>query len=293
MCVKTNRSVTGRMAVTAVLLMGTLVAGPAAGQESNPINPGVNLFTTVPGIPGTSEGTLYDVADSSPIPADFFGPGSQPFDGVIYLQGSPLNTSAYGSTDTVVERHPGGPWEPPPLSDPAVYIAIEIVALNLVSCQPITVSYGTGPSEQWNVQVELPSSTGSIIPRKTHPNGGTFQSYLQVQPLLTFTRIGDGDTQVFNSPDFLNLTPSVSAWSYAAPGVLSVPLYEGGPGTTNFIPGADPSDGVIHPLRYNGNQFHLEMQVTPAPEPGAIALLGVGAVCLLAYAWRQRRLRMA
>ncbi|MBI2433232.1 MAG: hypothetical protein HYV26_10205 [Candidatus Hydrogenedentes bacterium] len=91
----------------------------------------------------TDTNTSWDFS-SAPIPADFFDPGSQPFDGVIPLQGVPLETTplcpgtGLGDADTIVQR-----MEAADLSGLASFdtVPIEIVALHLVSVAPITVSY--------------------------------------------------------------------------------------------------------------------------------------------------------
>jgi hypothetical protein len=60
------------------------------------------------------------------------------------------------------------------------------------------VTYTGGATVQWDVKAELsacPPPPGTLTAKKTHCNGGTFTSVLNVQPLLTFTRVDD-PTQV-------------------------------------------------------------------------------------------------
>jgi hypothetical protein len=157
------------------------------------ITPGEDLFKT----PGTPSGSATDYEFSNtPLPAGFFDPGSEPFDGTVQLQGAPLITNppaALGPTDTIVRRlgsvdlTPGG----------TQVIPIEIVSLSLVSCQPITVRYTSSPLiEHWNVSVCLsdivPQPQGSMTIRRApcaEPRGGTFDSTLPVRPHFTFTRV--------------------------------------------------------------------------------------------------------
>lgn len=81
-----------------------------------------------------------------PIPADFFGPGSDPFEGAVRLGGG-------GGFDTVIRRKNSLSFCGVPAFDET---PIEIVALNLVSCQPMTVTYNGGQSPQtWNVAADL------------------------------------------------------------------------------------------------------------------------------------------
>ncbi len=219
------------------------------------IDPGIDLFSTPGG------GTTYD---EHPIPANFFGPGSDPFVGRIILVGQPLNTQPpgiLGATDTIVRRN-GPVFLPDP--DSAGQIPIEIVALNLVSVQPIVVTYngGTNP-ELWNVQVNLSRAAPQLPGTMTIvrgpcgcEDGGSFSSTLPVLPKLSFSRLGPPG---FVELDFgaFGLPPlefcGVSRWlpsdpgfgiTVAPPGVLvdhdgdpGTPDVDCGPGTSNFIPG--------------------------------------------------------
>jgi hypothetical protein len=118
-----------------------------------------------------------------PIPADFFDAGSQPFDGEVRLQG------ATGSQDTIVQRRQDALFDDIPQ---VRAVEIEIIQLDLVSCQPIDVQCGGGDC-QWDVEVELsptPAPIGQMQIIREHPNGGVFQSDLFVQPKFTFTRVG-------------------------------------------------------------------------------------------------------
>ena len=172
-----HRATTVRF-VLPVLLLAALVAAPAAAN----INAGTDVFVTQPGY-------SYQDFTPNPIPPGFFGPGSDPFTGTIYLNGSPLGP--FGPVDTIVERLGLAPL---PGCGSEATVPIELVALSLVSVNPITVTYGINPSQQWNVQVTLSSVTmpqpqGNMTIRKTHANGGTFSSTLFVQPKFIFTKV--------------------------------------------------------------------------------------------------------
>jgi hypothetical protein len=165
---------------------------------------------------------------NNPIPAGFFDPGSEPFDGVIRLRGET------GGSDTVVRR-----MAPMVLDLPGqtAQVPIELVQLNLVSCAPITVTVGSQVT-QWNVSVDLspnPAPPGQMIVRKTHPNGGTFESSFAVRPVFTFTRVTSPfDVRVLDP----NVVEPLRSIEGPSPWVHSVP-----PGTlpticgVNFIPG--------------------------------------------------------
>ncbi|HYV20572.1 MAG TPA: protease pro-enzyme activation domain-containing protein [Verrucomicrobiae bacterium] len=218
------------------------------------IQPTIDLFTTPPGT-----GTHLDFA-TTPIPADFFGPGSQPFSGNVALQGVPINPlGPLGPTDTIVRR-----TAPASLVGPGATasVPIEMVALSLVSSQPITVNYGPNPPEQWTVRACLSSSTPqpqgtmAITNGACVDEGGTFQSHLPVQPRLIFRRLLDGAERVLDtgllgqSPDLY--TTLDGHWvSTADPGLQLTMV---GAGLT-VDADCDPSTPDVGPLPANGTFF--------------------------------------
>ncbi len=153
------------------------------------VKPGHDLFVT-------PAGSFHDFSQT-PLLADFFGPGSDPFTGVVPVTGNPLGTFQgfiVGGTDTIVRRLevadlPYGTGE----SDT---IDIELVALSLRSVTPITVTFNGGQNpELWNLKVTLSPTIGSVGTMTiTHSDseGGTYTAAMQVVPLLTFTRVGGG-----------------------------------------------------------------------------------------------------
>ncbi|MHC4265991.1 MAG: hypothetical protein ACYSUK_08670 [Planctomycetota bacterium] len=112
-----------------------LAAMPVQSPGQTTIEPGIDSWITV-------EQTYVEFgsADLTTLPADFFGPGSDPFDGRVYLQGEPESVPwcAHCQADTLILR-PG-----PAIPFPSEIVDIEIVKLNLVSTSPIKVT-GTGP----------------------------------------------------------------------------------------------------------------------------------------------------
>jgi len=153
---------------------------------------------------------------SSPIPAGFFGSGSDPFVGTITFRGNPMlplwlpSNANFQSTkfegaiilgqvplgpqqapgaDTIIKRT-GDASLPPGGSDT---VPIELVALNLVSVQPITVTFNGGQNPvPWDVTLDLPNpGTGSMtLNRDGSTNGGTFTSTINVTPRITFVLHG-------------------------------------------------------------------------------------------------------
>lgn len=158
---------------------------------------GSDLFVTPSG------GTTFDDFSVAPIPAGFFGPGSDPFTGLIPFSGQPLAPSGpLGPTDTIVRRDATAALTGPSSS---ATIPIEMVALSLVSLTPITVTYNGGQNpEVWNVAACLspsPQPIGSmhvVTSACACAEGGTFTSTLPVLPKLTFTRVGPPGQQVLD-----------------------------------------------------------------------------------------------
>lgn len=137
----------------------------------------------------------FGVGGSNPaIPADFFGPGSDPFVGQVELLGDPIDPPTLGITSTLVQRSGTPVWPDDPVGTEGT-VDLEIVELSLVSSEPITVTYNGGQDpEQWDGAVELsevPAPMGSLTATKTHDNGGTFDTILPVQPKFTFTKVSD------------------------------------------------------------------------------------------------------
>ena len=218
-----------------------------------------------------------------PMPADFFGPGSDPFEGIINIQG-----------DTIVERTNGGtfPGGPYPVE---TTIDIELVALNLVSCEPIIVTSNGGQDpELWDLSIELPgpslenppefpTAAGTLTATKTHANGGVFDSTFNVEPIFTFTRGGDQPATIEyyyywdNIPPF-DLNSVGDSWSNLTPdGFPANPSY--------FYPGGTPEDQTIAPETITLIGGPLQLDLVLAPEPGTLSLLAVGGLVLL----RRRR----
>jgi len=176
-----------------------------------------------------------------PLPADFFGPGSDPFDGgvpadAVVLPSSPFCPGFLGNTDMIIQRKNVALLPGIPSSD---VIDVEIVELSLVGANPITVTYFGGMNpELWEVEITLsPSlaSTGTMTIRQLHPGGGIFDAQIFLQPYFTFTRVSDSMVATLDGAgtyeDLLNAIDV--PWVYADP-ILTCPAC-----VTNFIPGHD------------------------------------------------------
>lgn len=176
---------------------GSLGCLPTRGSLYD-VSPGVDLCITPP-----DNSTFVDFGGAycPPIPADFFGPGSDPFDGIIYAQGLPLNTTPSGileNTDGIIRRLEVANL---PVCGSSDVIDIEIVALSLVSIDPITVTYNGGMDpEHWNVHVCLSSvtgqPTGSMLINLDCESGGTFSAEIPVIPKFIFTMVDPPYTEM-------------------------------------------------------------------------------------------------
>ena len=136
--------------------------------------------------------TFGDTGDVPTIAADFFGPGSDPFDGCVYLQGVPFPDDPLECTDTIIERLEEADLTDPPCTD---VIDTEIVAMTLTSTAPIRVT-GSGdfPAESFFdvfVEIDLPQ-LGDMSITKENEQGGTFTANLPVEPRFTFTPVDGG-----------------------------------------------------------------------------------------------------
>jgi len=193
---------------------------------SNPydILPGSDLFIT-PAPPDGSPGPTYEDFSDNPIPADFFGPGSDPFDGIIYFKGDPFSVPGPLGTemaDTIVERLDTAVL-PDPLAG-ADTIDTEIVALNLVSTSPITVTFNGGIEwVDYDVHMCLsddPQPIGSMTIYRLCQEGGRFDSLTPVVPKLIFTKVsgtsGVEDAELDPAPH-LDFMVTDGYWSHSAP----------------------------------------------------------------------------
>ena len=229
-------------------LVSTVGAPPLRSQD---VLAGIDLWTTPGG------GTSYQDFSATPIPAGFFDPGSDPFNGTIVFVGNPLPNLGgpmIFPADTVVRRRADAVLPGPGSQDT---VPIEIVALNLVSVQPITVTYTGGMNpELWDVRACLSAVNsqpqGMMTIHQNHPNGGTFDSQLPVLPRLVFVRQSDMAMRTADPVPPILLAGTNARWVYnpnpalqvvrVMPGAITDGNCDGAPDpplppTTNFAAG--------------------------------------------------------
>jgi len=205
---------------TLSLLLTLCLPQTGLGQD---VVAGMDFFMT---LPGTEQNFL-----TTPIPSDFFDPGSDPFTGPVNLIGVPLLDHPLcldddlTQADTIVRRLEDADLPPsgPGGNDT---VEIEIVALNLTSVEPIVVTYNGGQDpESWIVDMDLspsPQPPGLMYIDRFDEIGGAWAFELFVLPRFTFTRIGDGAVRVLDSgaedipPDYFTQEGN-SEWTYRIP----------------------------------------------------------------------------
>ncbi len=136
-----------------VIALTALIIAPTAFAATISLPANVDLLTVQPG-------SFANISGPYAIPADFFGPGSDPFTGIVQLvavQAGPDPACPGGGApdpaDIIIKR------DPIMLADfpSGAIIDIEIVQMELVSAEPITVTYNGGQNpEQWNLCLRVP-----------------------------------------------------------------------------------------------------------------------------------------
>ncbi|NCC73926.1 MAG: hypothetical protein EOM06_11065, partial [Sphingobacteriia bacterium] len=142
-----------------------------------------------------------ETGDYPPLPADFFGPGSEPFEGTISLIGENSNGSQNPVEDLIVQRLEEAEFlEPYPFD---VNVPIEIIQLALKSETPAQVSYPGYADSFFDVyfiiNFEQPA-LGSDLITKEHDFGGTFTKEFGFYPFITFVDVDDPSNQFVFDP---------------------------------------------------------------------------------------------
>lgn len=168
----------------AALVVGLFVTTKSRASTSVFIQAGNDEFET------TGNGETYHNFQASPVPAGFFGTGSNQYAGSVPLVGVPVNP-AVSDTDTIIHRNqdvltPGS-------------TTITMTALNLASINPITVTYSDNHTESWTVKVNLSDVKSSGGSMSFNSDGSAFDSSLGVFPKFTFTRVSDGTVKVLDT----------------------------------------------------------------------------------------------
>lgn len=177
--------------------LGVIADNARFGQDQKPppcCKERVDAFSTNASIPTNIE---FGSADIPAIPADFFGPGSDPFSGNVPMVGVPrldaeVDGSDCGTADTFVRRLgpvicPGEGFPRP--CDP---VPIEIVGLSLTGAEKIVVTFNGGQNpETWLLGLGLPlqeAQQGVLNAILESPTGGTYTASLPVEVSVGLVR---------------------------------------------------------------------------------------------------------
>jgi hypothetical protein len=221
-----------------------------------------------------------------PLPGDFFGPGSLPFDGLL-----PLDSGA-----VVVQVKESG--EKGGTEDINIGVG-ELQECTISKSAPFMVHYGDGATEPWDVEVRLdPLETSDFEFDFTHnppgePDGGAIlptDSFVNVQAILTFTNTPPASPtryRYFAIVDRTQLMTTDATWAHRHDSIA-------GGENRDFLPGADPADpsAPLQVLYFQGGGLDLPLRlVNVVPEPSVLVLLLIGAATSSASRTRQRQSR--
>ncbi|UCE61218.1 MAG: thrombospondin type 3 repeat-containing protein [Phycisphaerales bacterium] len=222
-----NNAIVAMMALTCLL-----IAVPAAGQpQPLTIAAGSDFFRSAGPPSGTSP--TYEVFTEEPLPAGFFGSGSDPFDGRIDYKSDPFLVAGVDGdfeADTIVER-----LEAAVFADVGgqATISTEIVALSLQSNGNITVTFNNGAaSAEYSVRVGLSASqeNGSMTIDYEAATGGSFSSVTHVTAKLVFTKESGtlGDAIAVLDPAPVSMFIANGCWSVGADAAFEIASAVGG-----------------------------------------------------------------
>jgi hypothetical protein len=243
-----------RACYMSVLLV--LLALPALGQTLPTIRAGVDLFET-----SVTGGTQVDFS-STPIPADFFCPGSAPFTGLVGMKGVPLTTAPVGvggTTDTIVARLKDAVF-PPGATSAAVPVVVR--ALRLTGTNNIQVFCpDEGKDTEWRVDAclcgGLQPTTNLTLTVNQACGCGVANGTLKLNVCLRFTRLDTGDTvgpvsqTITLSVNNLPWCPNAGANDRTIAGPFGVDTNCDGeadlqlPGTSNFHPSRTCANSAV------------------------------------------------
>jgi hypothetical protein len=178
----------------------------------------------VPGLDGLAGLTHLSFA-TDPLPSDFFGPGSDPFDGTISLRGAPLTgTNLPPETSAIVERLQDAYLPIPRDSEDTV--DARVAALRLADAIPLAIAFNGGAdSSIYEIAISLssvePQPLGEMTIRHRCEEGGSFDASLPIVPKLVFTKIAGaaGAAEITLDPaPRLDLAIADGCWAHHDPG---------------------------------------------------------------------------
>ncbi|MEE9296705.1 MAG: thrombospondin type 3 repeat-containing protein [Phycisphaerae bacterium] len=203
-CVCADFDRNGTVDMTDYLAFSGVAGQPVVGCRVRPADACPDSWTTAVGggaLAGVGGGvagvganeTFYDFGLHGPIPAGFFAEGSDPFGEIVAFVGTPVDPSGvYGDMDTLIE-HGLVTFDP---ETGEAQTTLDIIALDLMSKDPITVTHAGGNPEQWIVVAGLsphfpPSGELTATLDDPDANSGTYDATVFVQPAFLFVNLQD------------------------------------------------------------------------------------------------------
>ena len=218
------------------------------------------------------------------LPADFFGPGSLPFEGLLTLDSGEVDVEVKESGEK------GGTAD--------INIGVgELQECTISKSAPFEAHYGDGATELWDVELGLdPLEASDFEFDFTHnppgaADGGAIlpiDSFIDVHGVITFTNTPTGGAtryRFFSIVDRTQLMTTDATWAHRHNSIA-------GGANRDFVPGADPSDpsGPLQLLVFKGGGLDLPLRVmNVVPEPSALVLWLIAGSILSAL--RTERLR--
>jgi hypothetical protein len=245
--------------------LAAVVVALAAGSRATagPIGPGAALLDT--------SAASYSFS-SSPIGANAFFAGSDPFSGTINLQGVPIASPLFGSKSAVFSILSAAN----PAAGSTATVPISLGSMTLESSTPVAISgFGGATASLYNVFVTLnPTASGNgggmgTFGLDNHNNASLTSSSINAQLLIGFQPVTGGPGVLLSSSQTLQQKGPVG-WTSAS--------------------------GFTGPLAYSSSTGGLSVTFgsgsTPAastPEPTSLALASLSSLGLLAWGWKERK----
>lgn len=181
-----------RMLISAAAVVLLLAVMPAVAAQIN-IPAGVDLLVTLPG-------STVNFSGPFEIPADFFGPGSDPFTGSVAVQGVPIDSDPNCQADPapaeiIIKRN--SPFDLSELPSSQT-VEIELVQLSLRSVSPIPVSFNQGARiEEWEFEIvpvlppPAPPELRVLDLERDQEYGGSFSTTYEYDFIIIMQRLVD------------------------------------------------------------------------------------------------------
>lgn len=238
-----------RLRSLAVAVLALALASPAFAADSAVRN-GIDVWYT------SGNGGTYIDFSRTPIPADFFCPGSAPLVSTVTLKGDPVvvgGGSRPSAADTIVQRLDDAVFN----KDGIATTRLQVRALQLASVAPIETSCG-----RYELKVGLdgkqPVTTMTI--RRQGPTGGTYLAPLSLETKLQFVPAGGATGRPLTLSLPVNFQASPQAWHFMPESEQSTGLVlvdtDGDQQLDTYLPGRSnfqAGDGVVR-----GRTCHLD-----------------------------------